>query len=108
MVYLIAVLTSALMRPPHSYSYDERAPDFVKLAEALGAKGLRCAHTADLDQSHAAIPAHAGPVLLAWPIDKQENYLPVICSGLAHNDMILPIISRRLMDISSPDAFQTA
>jgi thiamine pyrophosphate-dependent acetolactate synthase large subunit-like protein len=66
MVDLIAVLTSALMRPPNSHSYDERAPDFVRLAEALGAKGLGCAHTADLDQSHAAMPAHAGAVLLAW------------------------------------------
>jgi thiamine pyrophosphate-dependent acetolactate synthase large subunit-like protein len=73
MVYLIAVPTSALMRPPHSHSYDERAPDFVRLAEALEAKGLRCAHAAGLDQSHAAMAAHAGPVLLAWPIDKQEN-----------------------------------
>jgi acetolactate synthase-1/2/3 large subunit len=108
MVYLIAVPRSALMRPAHSHSYDERAPDFVRIAEALGAKGLRCAHAGDLDQSHAAMPAHAGAVLLAWPIDKQKNYLPVICSGPAHNDMILLIILRELMDITSPDAFQTA
>jgi thiamine pyrophosphate-dependent acetolactate synthase large subunit-like protein len=108
MVYLIAVPTSALVHPPYSHSYDECAPDFVRLAEALGAKGLRCARTAELDQSHAAMPAQAGAVLLAWPIDKQENYLPMICSGLAHNDMILTIISRELMDITNPDAFQTA
>jgi acetolactate synthase-1/2/3 large subunit len=73
----------------YSHSYSESLPDFVKLAEAYGALGLRAETPDQLDTAIAAMIAHDGPVLFDCRVDKTENCFPMIASGKAHNDMIL-------------------
>ena len=74
----------------YSQSYSESLPDFVKLAEALGGKGMRCEDPKKLDAAIAEMLAHDGPVLFDCRVEKLENCLPMIPSGKAHNEMILP------------------
>ncbi len=74
----------------YSQSYSESIPDFVKLAEALGGKGIRVDDPNKLDEAIAQMLDFEGPVLFDCRVTKQENCLPMIPSGKAHNEMILP------------------
>ncbi len=73
----------------YSHSYSEALPDFVKLAEAFGAKGIRCADPADLDEAIAEMLAYDGPVIFDCLVTRDENCFPMIPSGKAHNEMLL-------------------
>ena len=74
----------------YSESYAEALPDFVKLAEAYGAHGIRCSDTADLDAAIKEMIDTPRTVVFDCIVDKMENCLPMIPSGKAHNEMILP------------------
>ena len=74
----------------YAHSYSESLPDFVKLAEAFGAKGIRCSDPAELDDAIAEMVDYKGPVLFDCLVEKHENCLPMIPSGKPHNEMILP------------------
>ena len=74
----------------YAHSYSEALPDFVKLAEAYGAKGIRAKTPAELDEAIRAMLDHDGPVVFDCLVDKLENCLPMIPSGAAHYEMILP------------------
>jgi acetolactate synthase-1/2/3 large subunit len=73
----------------YSHSYSESLPDFVKLGEAYGWKGIRIEDPADLDSGIAAMLDHEGPVIVDCMVAKLANCFPMIPSGNAHNDMIL-------------------
>ena len=74
----------------YSHSYSEALPDFVKLAEAYGTMGIRCSDPADLDDAIQEMIDSPQPVIFDCLVDKAENCLPMIPSGKAHNEMILP------------------
>ena len=74
----------------YSNSYSEALPDFVKLAEAYHAKGIRCADPKELDAKIKEMIDYPGPVIFDCLVTKDENCFPMIPSGKAHNDMILP------------------
>jgi acetolactate synthase-1/2/3 large subunit len=67
----------------------EALPDFVKLAEAYGAKGIRVSDPADLDEAILEMINSPVPVIFDCLVDKKENCYPMIPSGAAHNEMIL-------------------
>ena len=73
----------------YSSSWSESLPDFVKLAEAFGAKGILCSDPDDLDDAIMEMLNHDGPVLFDCLVEKHENCFPMIPSGKAHNDMLL-------------------
>jgi acetolactate synthase-1/2/3 large subunit len=77
----------------YSHSYSEALPDFVKLAEAYGARGIRCSNPADLDRAILDMIDYDGPVLFDCVVEKSENCFPMIPSGKAHNDMLLADLS---------------
>jgi acetolactate synthase-1/2/3 large subunit len=74
----------------YAHSYSESLPDFVKLAEAYGAKGVRCDDPKKLDAAIKEMLDYDGPVLFDCLVEKHENCLPMIPSGKPHNEMILP------------------
>ncbi len=65
-------------------------PDFVKLAEAFGAKGIRCEDPKSLDDAIKQMIDYPGPVIFDCHVTKEENCFPMIPSGKAHNEMIMP------------------
>ncbi len=73
----------------YSHSYTEALPDFVKLAEAYGAVGIRAEHPDELDDAIKEMLAVDRPVLFDCVVDREENCFPMIPSGAAHNEMIL-------------------
>ncbi len=73
----------------YSESYSDALPDFVKLAEAYGAHGIRCEDPADLDRAIQEMIDYPGAVIFDCVVAKEENCFPMIPSGKAHNEMIL-------------------
>ena len=73
----------------YSQSYSESLPDFVKLAEAYGAVGMRCTDPDSLDDAIREMIAVDRPVIFDCAVDKMENCFPMIPSGKAHNEMLL-------------------
>ena len=73
----------------YSHSWSEALPDFVKLAEAFGCKGILCSDPADLDDAIMEMVEHDGPVIFDCLVTRHENCFPMIPSGKAHNEMLL-------------------
>ncbi len=73
----------------YSHSWSEALPDFVKLAEAFGVRGIRCSDPGDLDDAIMEMINHDGPVVFDCLVEKHENCFPMIPSGKAHNEMLL-------------------
>ena len=73
----------------YSHSWSDALPDFVKLAEAYGIKGVRCDSPADLDHAIMEMLEYPGPVIFDCLVERHENCFPMIPSGKAHNEMIL-------------------
>ncbi|WP_075501125.1 acetolactate synthase 3 large subunit [Candidatus Pelagibacter communis] len=73
----------------YSESYSEALPDFVKLAEAYGCKGIKADNPNELDDKIKEMVNHNGPVIFDCQVDPNENCFPMIPSGKPHNQMIL-------------------
>jgi acetolactate synthase I/II/III large subunit len=73
----------------YSNSYSDSLPDFVRLAEAYGWKGIRIEDETGLDAGIEAMLAHDGPVIVDCLVSKSANCFPMIPSGAAHTDMLL-------------------
>ena len=73
----------------YSSSYSEALPDFVKLAEAYGATGIRAEKPDELNDAIRKMMKTKGPVIFDCIVTKDENCFPMIPSGAAHNDMLL-------------------
>ena len=65
----------------YSSSWSEALPDFVKLAEAFGAKGIQVTDPAKLDDAIREMLDHPGPVIVDVVVEKHENCFPMIPSG---------------------------
>ena len=87
----------------YSHSYSASLPDFVKLAEAYGAVGLRAETPAELDAKIMEMIDSPRPVIFDCRVEKAENCLPMIPSGKAHNDMILADMAQELGSLIEDD-----
>ncbi|KGE73749.1 biosynthetic-type acetolactate synthase large subunit [Spirochaeta lutea] len=68
----------------------EGNPDFVKLAEAYGAKGFRIKRSADVKRIvSAALAYNEGPCIIDAQVSKEDNVFPMIPAGASLSDMIL-------------------
>ena len=73
----------------YSESYSEALPDFIKLAEAYGCKGIMAEKPSELDEKIREMLQFDGPVIFDCRVDPNENCFPMIPSGKPHNQMIL-------------------
>ena len=73
----------------YSHSYLGNIPDYIKLAEAYGAKGFR------ITRPHEVLPtlqqafATPGPVVTEVVVDADENVYPMVPAGAALREMVL-------------------
>lgn len=72
----------------YSSSWSESLPDFVKLADAFGWKGICINDPNDLDDAIMEMINFDGPVLFDCQVEKHENCFPMIPSGAPHNEML--------------------
>lgn len=63
--------------------------DFIKLAEAFGAKGLQATKPDEVEEVIRAGFAHPGPVLMEFKIAREEKVLPMVPAGASLNEMVL-------------------
>ncbi len=73
-----------------SHSYMDSLPDFVKLAEAYGCVGIRAEKPHELDDAIDEMISVKKPVLFDCRVAALANCFPMIPSGKAHNEMLLP------------------
>ncbi|KAJ1730926.1 Acetolactate synthase, mitochondrial, partial [Coemansia biformis] len=76
--------------------YDERHshtpmrnPDFVRLAEAMGVRGMRVTNLNDLPQAIDEFLREPGPVMLEAVVDAREHVLPMVPGGKPLHEMVL-------------------
>jgi acetolactate synthase-1/2/3 large subunit len=75
----------------------EGNPDFVKLAEAYGVKGLRIRRPGDVDRKLREARKHKdGPVLVVAEVVKEDNVFPMIPAGAPISHMIIDPPKQRL------------
>jgi len=82
----------------YSHSYSEALPDFVKLADAYHAHGIRCEHPGELDDKIREMIDVKKAVIFDCLVDPAENCFPMIPSGRAHNEMLLGDATVRVED----------
>ena len=73
----------------YSESYMDSLPDFVRLAEAFGAVGLRATTPKEVDGVIAEMIETKRAVIADIRVDKTENCFPMIPAGAAHNEILL-------------------
>ncbi len=73
----------------YSESYMDSLPDFVKLADAFGAVGLRATKPDEVDHVIKEMIDTDRAVIADIVVDKTENCFPMIPSGAAHNEILL-------------------
>lgn len=73
----------------YASSYLDKTPDFVKLAEAYGAVGLRASKVSEVDDVIREAMAVDKPVLVDVPVYQYENCYPMIPAGGCNHEMIL-------------------
>ncbi len=65
-------------------------PDFVKLAEACGAVGMRAEKPSEVrDVLEEAMKIEDKPVIMDFHVDREENVFPMVPAGKSYKDMIL-------------------
>jgi acetolactate synthase-1/2/3 large subunit len=69
-------------------------PDFAKLAEGFGVKGIRCDHKEDIDRCVQEMIAHPGPVVVDFQCEANEHVYPMVASGKALDEMVLGVIGQ--------------
>ncbi len=67
----------------------EGSPDFVKLAEAYGAKGLRARHPSELTRVLEEGLSMPGVVVMDIVVETEENVFPMVAPGAGINEMVL-------------------
>ncbi len=75
------------------YSHTEmHNPDFVKLAEAMNCKGVRCESTAELPQKMAEFLECDEPIVGDFRVEKHEHVYPMVPAGAALDEMVLGVV----------------
>ena len=73
----------------YSESYSAGLPDFIKLADAYGMKGLQVSKPGDVDDTIRTMLETPGPVICDVRVTKEESCWPMIPGGAAHNHILL-------------------
>ncbi len=97
----VAILNNkflGMVRQWQEFFYDSRysqtcievMPDFVRLAEAYGAVGLRAEKPKDVDDTiKKALAVKDRPVIMDFMVDREENVYPMVPAGQPINKMLL-------------------
>jgi acetolactate synthase I/II/III large subunit len=74
----------------HRYSHTtiENSVDFVKLAEAYGAMGIRVTKPSEVKSAIEKAVAANRPVLIDFIIEREENVSPMVPAGAAINEIL--------------------
>ena len=96
-VVIINNLNLGMVRQWQEFFYNKRysaidltvCPDYVKLAEAYGVKGLRASKSSEMMDVLQETLRHDGPVVADFVVAYDENVFPMVGPGCANKNMIL-------------------
>jgi acetolactate synthase-1/2/3 large subunit len=71
-----------------SSTLPQDCPDFVKLAEAYGAFGVRATTPAELDEALTQAFDHPGPAIVDVRVEREENVFPMVAPGGSIDEML--------------------
>jgi acetolactate synthase-1/2/3 large subunit len=83
----------------HGKRYSEvaiKAPDLLKLADAYGIVGMRATKRSEVHDVIAEARSFAGPVLMDFVVEEEENVYPMVAPGKALNDMLRRPVDERI------------
>jgi acetolactate synthase-1/2/3 large subunit len=63
------------------------SPDFAKVAEAYGVRGLRARNLTEAREAIRTARAHDGPVLIEFVVESETNVFPMVQPGKSLNEM---------------------
>jgi len=73
----------------YSHTCISFAPDFVKLAEAYGAEGIRVEKKGEVDAAiERALAVTDRPTVIDFRVDREENVYPMVPAGKTIKDTI--------------------
>jgi acetolactate synthase-1/2/3 large subunit len=64
-----------------------RNPDFAKMAESFGVRGIRCTEKSDVSKVVAQMLEHNGPVVVDFAVEPEEHVYPMVPSGKGLHEM---------------------
>ena len=67
----------------------EPSPDYVKLAEAYGAVGLRATKPEEVESVLSEGLSIPQPVIMEFQVDKEESVYPMVPAGAPITEMLL-------------------
>ena len=67
---------------------DITQPDFLKIAEAYGIRGIRVTNQEDVDAAIQEAEADPGPVIIDFRVAQQDNVWPMVPAGAALNETV--------------------
>ena len=73
----------------YSHTSMEGSPDFVKIAEAFGARGLRAATDREATEAIKQAFTEKGPFLIDFKVDPEENVYPMVAPNHPINDILI-------------------
>ena len=62
-------------------------PNFAKMAEACGIRGIRCDHKCDVDKTVAEMLKHDGPIIVDFAVEPNEHVYPMVPAGKGLHEM---------------------
>ncbi len=72
----------------HRYSQTKmKNPNFAKMADAFGVRGIRCEHKGDVEKTVKEMLAHKGPVVVDFFVEPNEHVYPMVPSGKGLHEM---------------------
>jgi acetolactate synthase-1/2/3 large subunit len=92
----------------HRYSSStlpQDCPDFVKLAEAYGALGVRATTPAELDDALRRAFDHDGPAIVDVRVEREENVFPMVAPGGSIDEMLGGIPGGPVSDMLDAEEF---
>jgi acetolactate synthase-1/2/3 large subunit len=69
-------------------------PDFAKLAEGFGVKGIRCDRKEDVMKAVEEMISYPGPCVVDFICEKDEHVYPMVASGKALHEMELGVVGK--------------
>ncbi|MDP2137134.1 MAG: biosynthetic-type acetolactate synthase large subunit [Candidatus Didemnitutus sp.] len=94
----VAIINNAflgMVRQWQEFFYDKRyaatplrGPDFVKLADAFGLKGVRVTQRSEVTAAVLDGLAHAGTVIIDFRVEQEDSVFPMVPAGAALDKMI--------------------
>ncbi len=86
-------------------SYTKMAnPDFAKLAEGFGVKGIRCDRKEDVMRAVEEMINTPGPVVVDFHCEMNEHVYPMVASGKALHEMELGVIGESAQQTPPPNS----